>query len=77
LIRKEKRPVTVLGPAAAAIAKIQNQFRWHVIIKALRPTDPGGSAARAAVVHAVQQVSHSAQQRGVRILVDVDPQGIL
>lgn len=77
LIRKEKRPVTLLGPAAAAIAKIQNQFRWHVIVKALRSTDPGGAAARAAVAHAVQQVSRPAQQRGVRILVDVDPQGIL
>jgi primosomal protein N' (replication factor Y) (superfamily II helicase) len=76
-LRKSGRQLTLLGPSAAAIAKIQNQFRWHIIVKALRTNDSSSGNARAAVADAVQKASRLAQQKSVRIIVDVDPQGIL
>jgi primosomal protein N' (replication factor Y) len=35
LIEKHSLPITVLGPAPCALAKIQNRWRWHVVLKGL------------------------------------------
>ena len=66
----------ILGPVAAVISKIKNSYRWHIIVKALKSNDPSGALVRNAVTRAVQQVS-SSNRNDVRIIVDVDPQGIM
>ncbi|MGA7162143.1 MAG: primosomal protein N' [Bacteroidota bacterium] len=68
----------ILGPAAAVISKIKNNYRWQIIVKAVKTHDPNSSTVRNAVTRVVQEMSSSADvRRGVQFIVDVDPQGIM
>jgi len=71
-------PGTVLlGPAPAVISKIKDNYRWHIIIKAAKANDPNSALVRRAVTRVVHEISSSSVYAGVKIAVDVDPQGIL
>jgi primosomal protein N' (replication factor Y) len=65
--------VTLLGPAPAALAKLNNRYRWHLLLKA--------AAARRLheVIEAgLQALKQAAIPRGgVRLMVDVDPVNLL
>jgi len=68
----------ILGPAAAVISKIKNNYRWQIIVKAVKTNDPNSASVRNAVDRVVQEISSSADvRRGVQLTVDVDPQGIM
>jgi primosomal protein N' (replication factor Y) len=66
----------LLGPAPAVLAKIQNQYRWHLLVKAPRDEDPVGARSRDAVRRALRDVAGDLP-RAVRWTVDVDPVGML
>jgi primosomal protein N' (replication factor Y) len=70
---------SVLGPADAAIPKINNQFRKHLVIKSLKAVDPAGSYVRAALTQARDQylTSSLGKSRRVQMTIDVDPQGMM
>ncbi len=67
----------ILGPAAAALEKIKNEFRRQIIIKADKTKDKSGALARNAIKKAIQQISSHSKKNRVKIIVDVDPAGIL
>ncbi|MFH0990292.1 MAG: primosomal protein N' [bacterium] len=69
----------ILGPADAAISKVKNQFRKHIIIKNLKQADPTGAVFRAALLKAQDQYAHSAltSNRKIQMITDVDPQGMM
>ena len=69
-------PFSLLGPAPAAIAKIKNQYRWHIIVKSPKREDSSGARARDAVRRAMAD-SLPRTPRSVQIVVDVDPVGIM
>jgi primosomal protein N' (replication factor Y) len=79
LLPKAGKYFSVLGPADAAIPKIKNQFRKHLIIKSLKATDPAGAYVRAALSQAREQylTSSSGKSRRVQMTIDVDPQGMM
>jgi primosomal protein N' (replication factor Y) (superfamily II helicase) len=70
---RDAEGVTLLGPAPAALAKLNNRYRWHLLLK--------GSAARRlhdvieSGLHALKQAAIS--RSGVRLIVDVDPVNLL
>jgi primosomal protein N' (replication factor Y) len=66
---------TVLGPSPAVISKINNQYRWHIIIKNLKTKDPSGSELRFALRKAM--ASYGKKQSSVKVIVDVDPVGLM
>jgi primosomal protein N' (replication factor Y) len=66
----------ILGPAPAAIERIRNQYRWHVIAKNLKEADPAGAAFRAVL----RQTLHAFAPRkstNVQVILDVDPAGLM
>lgn len=67
---------TILGPSPAVISKVNNQYRWHIIIKNLKAHDPAGSHMRSALRTALDTYKRQAK-RAVRIIVDVDPVGLM
>ncbi len=70
---------TVLGPADAAIPKIKNRYRKHVIVKDLKATDPAGAQLRAVLLKAREHYESSAlgKNKDVQMIIDVDPQGMM
>jgi primosomal protein N' (replication factor Y) len=68
----------ILGPVAAVISKIKNNYRWQIIVKAVKTNDPSGALVRNAITRVVQQFSSPSSFRNdARIIVDVDPQGTM
>ncbi|MDE3059149.1 MAG: primosomal protein N', partial [Bacteroidota bacterium] len=76
LLKRKKTHSILLGPTAAVISRIKNQYRWHLIVKARRDFDPNGSHMRAAIIAANRELEKEIP-RGVKIIIDVDPQGIM
>ena len=65
-----------LGPAPAVIGRINNYYRWHIIIKDLKARDPGGAILRQSLQSARARTEGSIA-RDVRITIDVDPVGMM
>ena len=61
------RPVSVLGPAEAPIARIKGRRRWHVIIK----------APRVSLLHDALRAVDRRRVKGTHVIVDVDPVALL
>ena len=74
-LKQAGSPIGILGPAPAVIGKINKNFRWHVIVKSLKESDPAGSVLRRSVQAAVAAVEP--RRRDVRLIIDVDPVGLM
>jgi primosomal protein N' (replication factor Y) len=67
---------THLGPSPAVISKISEQFRWHIILKSGRNQDPTGSHIRSVLRKVLLEFDRK-RSRTVRVIVDVDPVGLM
>ena len=76
LLKETNGTFTVLGPSPAVIGKINNQHRWHIIIKNMKTQDPSGSHLRRAL-HKVLLSFDARRKRNVRLIIDVDPVGMM
>ena len=61
-------PVQVRGPAPAPLAQVRGQWRWQLLLTA---------ANRASIHAALDQAEDSPLPKGVRQVVDIDPQSAL
>jgi len=79
LLQSAKEQFRVLGPADAAIPKIKNRFRKHVVVKDLRDRDPAGTSLRSALHKAKEQYEAAglSRDRQITVTIDVDPQGMM
>ncbi len=70
---RQAEGVTLLGPAPAALAKLKDRYRWHLIIKAATARRLHDTIARG-----LTALKHAAIPRsGVRLSIDVDPVNLL
>lgn len=76
LLDTEKSTLEVLGPTPAPLARVQNQFRWQVVIKSPRISDPSGARLRASVAVAARNFRQQTGESAVRISIDVDPMAL-
>jgi primosomal protein N' (replication factor Y) len=75
----QQKRFIILGPADAAIPKIKNVFRKHVVIKNLKDNDPSGAYLRSALLKTRAQFDTSplAANKKIKMIIDVDPQGMM
>jgi primosomal protein N' (replication factor Y) len=78
IIKKNNGHFITMGPAAAALTKLQGEFRWHVVIKSLRSSDPAGKFVHQALTKTLKHVRDLLRKnRAVKVIVDVDPVGMM
>jgi len=79
ILRGQKSLLIVLGPAAAALARVKNRFRWHIVIKDLKSSDPAGAVLHRALRQALAQYRESpiGKSRSVDLVIDIDPGGMM
>ncbi|MCI0513522.1 primosomal protein N' [candidate division KSB1 bacterium] len=65
--------VEILGPAPAPVTRIQNQYRWHLVFKSSKATDPSGAILRRAVTQAAKNFRETFGDSKVKLVIDVDP----
>ncbi len=70
---RDAEGVTLLGPAPAALAKLNNRYRWHLLLKA-----PTARRLHDVIEDGLNALKQAAIARsGVRLMVDVDPVNLL
>lgn len=67
----------ILGPSPAVLSKIKNEYRWHILVKADKQKDKNGTRARTSVARVSEELQKESVTQKVKIIVDVDPVGIL
>ncbi len=77
LLRQQPGVGQVMGPAPAPLSRLQNLYRFQIIVKSDRRTDPSAAAMRAAVRKAAAQYHNLHRYSKVRISIDIDPLVIL
>lgn len=79
LLKSNNTHFITLGPAPAAISKLKGKFRWHIVIKNLRDVDPAGKLLHTALSDALRLYKSSAlgKSRAVKLIIDVDPVGMM
>jgi primosomal protein N' (replication factor Y) len=79
ILKKYRARFITLGPAAAAIAKLKNMYRWHVVVKSVKEQDPSGHIMHSTIQSAMQMYKKTAlgKSRSVKMIVDVDPVGMM
>jgi len=73
-LKRTGQALTVLGPAPAVIGRIKKNYRWHVILKSPKDRDPGGLVLRHALQGALRETG---ADRNVRLIIDMDPVGLM
>ncbi len=66
----------VLGPQQAPIPKLRDEYRWRIIIKNDKDKDIGGARLRVVLQHAMDEYTAKHTTRAVKVILDVDPQGV-
>ena len=67
----------ITPPSPAIIARIKGNYRFQILIKSSKVTDPGGAILRKAVLDSFSEFNRKSRFRDVKLFYDVDPQSIL
>jgi len=67
----------ILPPNEAIISKIKRIYRYQIMIKSLRKSDPNGKILRSALMNAYVDYNQKSRFKDVKIYFDVDPQSII
>jgi len=77
LLKKVGGPFRVFGPTPSPLERIQNEFRWQVLIKSDLAKDPSAHQTRATLSRVAQFFHKANRNSRVRMTVDVDPISML
>lgn len=61
------RPLMIMGPNACPLPKLQDEYRYHLLIKGRTPQEI------AVMLNAVEKEAAGGSKSGVRVVIDVDP----
>jgi primosomal protein N' (replication factor Y) (superfamily II helicase) len=76
-LKKFGKWLKISSPTAAIIARLKGQYRYQILIKSSRQTDPGGKILRKAILDSYVEFNRKSRYKDVRLIYDVDPQSIL
>jgi len=67
----------ILGPVPAPISKIQNNYRWHFILKVNKKSDPTGMVVNDILRDAERKILKNIRKKSYKIIINVDPASLL
>ncbi|MBN1465917.1 primosomal protein N' [candidate division KSB1 bacterium] len=67
----------MLGPTQARVGKIQNHYRWQILLMSDKQNDAGGKEMKNALRSALEKFKEKYRATKVQIVVDVDPMSVL
>jgi primosomal protein N' (replication factor Y) len=76
-LRRARAPVTIYGPTPAMLKRLQNEFRWQIMIKSDPAQDPGAKRMRQILAQVLADLHKSLGRQRVRVSVDIDPVAVL
>ena len=76
-IKKFNKWLKVSSPTPAIISRLKGQYRFQILIKSERKTDPGGKILRKAILDSFVEYNRNSRYKNVRLIFDVDPQSVI
>lgn len=73
IIQKNMQSKNILGPAPSPIEKIQNKYRWQILLKSSKDTDRNGKKMRDAILN----INKLKINKNVRLIINIDPLSII
>lgn len=67
----------ILPPNEAVISKLKGIYRYQIMIKSLRKSDPNGRILRNAILNAYSDYNSTSRFKDVKPYFDVDPQSVM
>lgn len=74
---KYKKYLKITSASPAVIARLKGNYRFHILIKSSKETDPGSKILKLAVLNSFVEFNRKSRYRDVKLIFDVDPQSIL
>lgn len=72
-----KTYLKITPPSPAIIAKLKGSYRYHLLVKSSKETDPGGKVLQKALFDSYAEFNRKSRYRNIRLIFDVDPQSVL
>lgn len=72
-----RKLLQIHSPTNAIIARLKSYYRYHILIKSSRQSDPGGAILRNAVMNAFVEFNKKSRYKDVKLFYDVDPQSVV
>jgi primosomal protein N' (replication factor Y) (superfamily II helicase) len=72
-----KKWLNISLPTTALIAKLKGHYRFNILIKSSRDSDPGGAVLRKAIFQSFAGFNRKSRFRDVKFIYDIDPQSII
>ena len=76
-LHKIKKSLIISPPTTAILARLKNEYRYQILIKSPRTSDPSGSVMRNVVSESLKKFQSKSKFKDVRMLFDIDPQTIM
>lgn len=76
-LRKFEKHLKISEPTTALIYKLKGFYRYHILLKSSRKSDPAGKLLRKAVLEAYTEFNRVSRYRDVKLFYDIDPQSIM
>jgi primosomal protein N' (replication factor Y) len=72
-----KKYLKTTPPSPAIISKLKGSYRYHLLIKSGKDSDPGGKVLQNALFSAYAEFNRKSRYRNIRLFFDVDPQSVV
>jgi len=76
-LKKYGKLLKISSPTPAIISRLKGQYRYQILIKSSKQTDPGGKIIRKAILDSFVEFNKKSRYKDVRLIYDVDPQSII
>ncbi|MBE0573037.1 MAG: primosomal protein N' [Ignavibacteriaceae bacterium] len=76
-LKKFSKWLKISSPTPAIISRLKGQYRYQILIKSSKETDPGGKIIRKAILDSYVEFNRKSRYKDVRMSYDVDPQSVI
>lgn len=76
-LKKYSKNLMITPPAEAIIYRIKGSYRYQILIKSEKKSDPNGKFLRTAISGALTEFNQKSKFRDAKLIIDIDPQSIL
>lgn len=76
-LKQFQKGLKITPPNEAIIYKIKGQYRFQILVKSWKKSDPSGRLLRDAIMNSLIEFNQKSRFREVRLMVDIDPQSII
>jgi len=76
-LKKFSKWLKISSPTPAIISRLKGQYRYQILIKFPKETDPGGKNLRKAILDSFIEFNRKSRYKDVRLIYDIDPQSVI